>query len=438
MTRREILKSMIYLAIPTMIEEVLNTLLLYVDTAMVGHLGEKATAAVSCTTTVTWLASCVPHALSVIFLALISRECGANNKEKARHLSGQAFTMSMLAGIAMTMLCIGLSRYIPMWMHADKSIQSDAASYFAIISIAYTFRTLNICYGSSFRAVKDTKTPMVINLVENLLNVVLNALFIYGLHLGVRGAAAGSAISYTISGIIMVYYARKNDYLHFGISDLGIVKNSLKQCCEIGIPAFLTSAGSCLGYVFFAGMVSGMGTTIFAAHSIAVTAEELFYIPGYGLRMAASSLVGNAIGEGNMKKKSMTEQLGIILTVAMMVITGSVLYLTALPIMKMFTPVTEVAQLGAMVLRMVAVTEPFYGLMIAVEGIFYGSGRTKAVFVVEVFSMWCIRIVSTYLVTQIWHLGLKEVWYCMIADNLYKALGLFAIYLISVRRSKNS
>lgn len=434
MTRREILKSMIYLAIPTMIESVLNTLLLYVDTAMVGHLGEAATAAVSCTTTVSWLVSCVPHALSVVFLALIARACGEGSREKARRLAGQALSLCLGSGALMTMLCIGLSRYIPVWMRADAVIQPEAAAYFAIISSAFIFRTVNVCFASSLRAVKDTKTPMVINLGENILNVGLNALFIYAFNWGVKGAALASAISYAISGMVMLYYARKNEFLCFEGWDLKIEADSLKECIDIGVPAFLTSAGSCLGYVFFASMVSGMGTTVFAAHSIAVTAEELFYIPGYGLRMATSALVGNAIGEKDYKKKAVTEQLGIMLTVGMMVINGVILYIVALPLMKLFTPVAEVALLGAMVLQMIAFTEPFYGLMISVEGIFYGSGRTKSVFYVEVFSMWCIRIAATYMVTQVWHMGLKEVWYCMIADNLFKACGLFITYLVTRTR----
>lgn len=435
--KKKIFKSLICLAIPAMIEEILNTLLLYVDTAMVGHLGEKATAAVSCTTTVTWLVNCIPYALCTAFLALIARECGAGNKEQARRLSGQAFSLSIIVGAIMMIICCSLSGVIPIFMHAEADVLPDAAAYFFIISLSFVFRTFNRTFGSALRAVKDTKTPMIINVCENVMNLILNAVFMYVLNMGVKGAAIGSAISYSIFGMAMVFVARKHEILRFRKSDLRIRKDCLNSCARIGIPAMMTSVASCFGYVVFASMVSGMGTTIFAAHSIAVTAEQMFYIPGYGLRIASSSLVGNALGEGDNVKRTEIEKQSIIFSVTMMAVTGLILFFVSIPLMKLFTPVENVALLGAKMLRIVAFTEPFYGLMIVTEGIFYGVGKTKEVFVVETFSMWGIRILFTFFVTSVWMLGLSEVWYCMIADNLFKATGLFSIYLYQKYRKKS-
>lgn len=428
MDKKKIFKTLIYLALPAMIEEILNTLLLYVDTAMVGHLGEKATAAVSCTTTVTWLVSCIPYAISAAFLALIAKECGAGNKEKTRQLSGQAFSLSIFTGIFTTILCCTLASVVPVFMHAADDVREDASAYFFIISLSFVFRTFNRSFGSALRAVKDTKTPMLINVCENILNLFLNAVFMYGLNMGVKGAALGSAISYSVFGIVMVYAARKHELLRFTKSDLRIQRECLIACFNIGIPAMMTSIASCLGYVLFASMVSSMGTTIFAAHSIAVTAEQMFYIPGYGLRTAASSLVGNALGAGDDKRRFEVEKQAIIFSVLMMTVTGCILFIASLPLMRIFTPVEQVAEIGARMLRIVAFTEPFYGLMIVTEGLFYGVGKTKEVFVVETFSMWGIRILLTFFVTSVWMLGLSEVWYCMIADNLFKAVALFVIY----------
>ena len=436
MNRKQIFKTLIFLALPAMVEEILSTLLLYVDTAMVGHLGEKATAAVSCTTTVTWLVSCVPYAISAAFLALISRACGAGDKEECRKLSGQALSLSIISGIVMTIVCCVLSSYIPVWMHAESNIVSDASIYFFIVSLSFVFRTLNRAYGGALRAVKDTKTPMIINIAGNIINLLLNSLFMYVLRMGVRGAALGTAISYTITGVAMLVVSRRHELLKFTRKDIKLRIDCVKACLDIGIPAMMTSVASCFGYVVFASMVSGMGTTVFAAHSIAVTAEQMFYIPGYGLRTATSTLVGNSIGEGDNKKRTVIEIQSITVTVLMMTITGLILYFTALPLMRIFTPVEDVAVLGSKMLMLVAFTEPLYGLMIVVEGIFYGAGETKPVFVIETFSMWGIRILLTYFVTSVWHLALREVWYCMIADNIFKALALFVVYLIIKRKTK--
>lgn len=436
MDKRKIFKNLIYLAIPAMIEEILNTLLLYVDTAMVGHLGEKATAAVSCTTTVTWLVNCIPYAISAAFLALIAKECGASNTEKTKELSGQAFSLSVIIGLVMTIVCCLMANVVPVFMHAAEDVRKDASAYFFIVSLSFVFRTFNRSFGSALRAIKDTKTPMIINVCENVLNLILNAFFMYVLHMGVVGAAMGSAISYSIFGVAMVFAARKHDMLRFRAKDLRIRSVHLRSCLNIGIPAMMTSVASCLGYVLFASMVSSMGTTIFAAHSIAVTAEQMFYIPGYGLRTAASSLVGNALGAGDDKRRFEVEKQAIVFSVLMMTVTGITLFFASLPLMRIFTPVVEVADIGARMLRIVAFTEPFYGLMIVTEGLFYGVGKTREVFFVETFSMWGIRILLTFFVTSVWMLGLSEVWYCMIADNLFKAIALFMIYYYIRKKTK--
>jgi putative MATE family efflux protein len=269
---------------------------------------------------------------------------------------------------------------------------------------------------------------MRINLAANILNVILNSLFIYKLGYGVIGAAIASSISSVVAGLLMLVAVLKNSELRFTKKDIKPGKIRLNKTMEIALPALATGAASCLGYVAFARMVSGMGKTIFAAHSIAVAAEELFYMPGYGLRTATSALIGHALGEQDQKKMRQTEKVSIWINISIMVAGGILLFIFAEPMMRIFTSSDRVAVLGAKMLRLVAFSEPFFGLMIVYEGIFYGKGQTKGIFVIETFSMWAVRIFFTYMVVNVWKLGLTEVWYCMIADNVFKALALMIYY----------
>ena len=435
-TSGSVLRSLISLSIPTVIEHVMNTAMQYVDTAMVGRLGPEATASVSTTTSINWLAASVPFAVSTAALALIARANGAGDEEQTRRLAGQSFILTIIVGLIMTGLCLGLSPLIPVWMGADPGIRPAATMYFAIACSPFMFRCFSWILGGAIRAVKDTRTPMYINLFANVLNVLLNAFLIYGLGMGVRGAAIATALAYTASGILMFIAFRRNPKLRFGRQDLKWDGRKMKQLCRIAFPAMGASAASTGGHVVFTGLVSGMGTFTFAAHALAVTAEELFYIPGYGLRTATSALIGNALGENDEAKLRATERLSILITVGVMVLTGLTLYISAYPLMKLFTIDDGVARLGARMLRLVAFTEPFYGMMVVMEGIFYGKGRTGAVFAVESFSMWGIRIVMTFCCVRIWHLDLFAVWCCMIADNIFKASMLFMVYLISRKKER--
>ena len=138
------LRDLIILSIPTMIEEVMSTLLQYVDTAMVGRLGEEATAAVSTTTTINWLVSSIPFALAIAVMAMVSRENGAGNLARTRQITAQATWLLLLIGGILTAVCLALSPFIPVWMGAEKSVRGPASAYFAIISIPLVLRTSSI------------------------------------------------------------------------------------------------------------------------------------------------------------------------------------------------------------------------------------------------------------------------------------------------------
>lgn len=423
---KEIFRTIVFLSIPTILEEVLRTLLQYVDTAMVGRLGEQATAAVSVTTTITWLVNSISFAASVSVLAMISKAVGSGDEKLVKKISQQALLLTSVFGIVTGGISLLLAPYIPVWMGAEEAVRRPASIYFAIVSLPMLFRSATIILGAAIRGTKDTRTPMFISFGSNLLNAVLNYLLIYTAGLGVTGAAIASAVSYTVSGVLIFAAYRKNKKLHWRWNNFRADRHLLKECANIGMPVLGTNMASCMGYVVFAGLVSGMGTTIFAAHSIAVTAETIFYIPGYGLRTATSTLVGISLGENNKEKLRIVSRISIGLTVGMMFISGVILYFVSYPLMCLFTPVKEVADLGAAMLKLVAFSEPFFGLMVVLEGIFYGMGRTRYAFIAETGSMWGIRILFTFLCVTVWKLDLQAVWYCMIADNVCKAL-LFAL-----------
>lgn len=424
--KRQLLRTLLFLSLPTVAEEILATLLQYVDTAMVGQLGEQATASVSITTNVTWLVNSVPGAIGTAVLVLISKAAGAGDKAQVQRLSQQALLLSVVSGVLLGAASMLLSPFIPVWMGAEAAICEQASRYFFMISVPMVFRSVSSVLGDALRAVQNTKTPMLISLAANGLNIVLNYFLIYTFALGVDGAAIASAISYTLSGVLMFMCCRRNADLRWHWRTFSPDKRLLRACVSVGTPVLGSSMVACLGYVVFASLVSGMGTTVFAAHSIAVTAETVFYVPGYGLRTAASTLIGNARGEGNATKLETVAKLSVGLTVAMMFVSGLVLFFGAESLMRLFTPVDAVAVLGAQMLRLVALSEPFYGLMIVLEGVFYGLGRTRYAFFVETAGMWGVRILFTFLCVNVWGLSLRAVWCCMIADNVCKAV-LFAV-----------
>lgn len=422
--KKENLKILITLAIPVILEQILTTLLQYVDTAMVGRLGAQATAAVSQTTTVNWLIGSVFGAVGVAVTAMVSSAYGAKDYDKIKRITTQVVFYTAVCGLLTTLAATVLSPFIPVWMQASVEIRKSASEYFFIISSVLLFRSANMIFASALRAVKDTRTPMFINMGANFLNVILNYLLIYTAGLGVRGAAIATAISSVISGVLMFCAMQRNTLLKAHIGRFSIDRTLLKESSNIALPTLATSTASCLGHIVFASLVSSMGTTVFAAHSIALSAETIFYLPGYGLRSATSTLIGISVGEDNKQKYVIIKHQSMVVTVLMMVFTGLTLFLFAHPIMAVFTPDQNVIALGTRVLRLIAVSEPLYGLMIVSEGIYYGLGKTNIPFFIETTGAWVIRIVFSVICVKFLHTSLFEVWLCMFADNTFRALAM--------------
>ena len=418
------LSMLVRLALPAVVQQLLSSLLQYVDTAMVGHLGEASTAAVSTSTSVNWLVHSLPYGFTIGLLSLTAQAYGRGDQDEMKRLAALGCRVVLGFGVILTVLCLAVSPFLPVWMQAAPEIRENASVYFFIVSVPLLFFVANSVFASAMQAVKDTRTPMIINAASNLLNVFLNWLLIYRFAMGTVGAALATSISTAVGGIGMFAAFRRKKELYFPIREVfRPARDLFTRILTIALPVMGTNIVSCMGYIVFAGMVSGMGVTIFAAHSIALTAEEIFYLAGYGIRTASSALIGIAIGEKDLRKFRNVRSVSLWLTVTLMLFNGLVLFLTAHPLMRIFTNSEEVAALGTRVLRLVAFSEPFFGLMVAWEGISYGTGKTRAVFVIESASMWGVRILCTALVIRAGY-GLDAVWCCMIADNITKAAAL--------------
>ena len=438
----EMIAVILNLAWPTMLEQLMQTTVQYIDTAMVGSLGTGATAAVGSTGTINWLVSGSIGALSIGFLSYIAKACGAKDLKNARRAAGQASLMVLIAGSFFTFLTVGVSRRLPVWMQVDETIQGLAGTYFLILYAPMLFRTATIIFGNVLRAVGDTKTPMKIGVIVNCLNVVLNFLFIYptrevmiwgrqvtlyGTGWGVLGAAMASAIAFCVGGILITVVLFRHPVISPKGQSIRPQWDILEPCLKVAVPNMLQRFGTSLGYVFFAAMINSVGEVATAAHTIANTVESLFYIPAYGMQTAAATLSGNAYGAGDSKKMQETSQMFVPIEVGMMFITGSALFVVAPTFMGIFSSNREVIDLGTTVLRMVAVTEPFYGFSIIVEGFMQGVGKTREPFVYNIIGMWGIRIVGTFICTQWLGMGLVSAWMCMILHNLL----LFVMFLIT-------
>jgi Na+-driven multidrug efflux pump len=179
-------------------------------------------------------------------------------------------------------------------------------------------------------------------------------------------------------------------------------------------------------------MINSLGEVATAAHTVANTVESAFYIPGYGMQTAAATLSGNALGAKNREELQKLGRTIIIIETILMIISGSLLFIFAESMMGLFIKDIAVIKLGTTVLKMVALSEPFYGIPIIIEGMMQGMGKTITPFIFNIIGMWGVRIVGTFIFINILGFGLVSAWTAMIAHNLL----LFILFSIHYLRGK--
>jgi len=438
----KISKTILFLALPTMAEQLLQAAVGYIDTAMVGSLGANAVAAVGATGSVNWFMHGTVTAIGIGFLSCISRMLGSGDEEKARKAAGQAVIAAAILGLAYTALALGLSGAIPRWMHVDSQIVSLATLYFQITYAPMLFRSASLILSYVIRSGGDTKTPLKVTMAENAINLALNyiliyephdvgAFHVYGAGLGVGGAAIASAISYVFGGVAMTLCLFRDKR----VSPIGMPWKPdliiLKPCFSVALPIMLQKVSVSSGYIVYASMINALGGVATAAHTVANTVESAFYIPGKGMQATAETLAGYAYGAKSKEDIKRLTKAIIPIEFLLMSASALVLFFAANPLVRIFSDNEDVIMLGTTVLKMISVTEPFFGMQIVIEGILQGLERTKVPFIVNVLGMWCIRILGTFIATRVLGLGFVSAWSCMALHNLFLFFVLSLYFLLS-------
>ncbi|MCF0258278.1 MAG: hypothetical protein HUJ54_00325 [Erysipelotrichaceae bacterium] len=191
---------------------------------------------------------------------------------------------------------------------------------------------------------------------------------------GTIGAAAAAAASFAVGGLLMTWKLSRHPAVSFRYESIVPDSKILNLCTRIAVPNAMQRFGTSLGYVCLASMINTLGPVSAAANTIANTVKPAFYIPGWGIQAAAAILAGNTCGARDEEKLHMLQQSIIPLETVLMMISGSLLFLGAEPLVSLLSSETDVRHLGTTVLQMAAISEPVFGIPTVLEGIMLGMG----------------------------------------------------------------
>ena len=411
LSAREQRALILLLSWPSILAQVSVTVMQLIDAGMVGRLGTAASASIGLVASTTWLINGLTSGAVFGFSVQCAQSIGAKNYQQASSLCRQGLAVILLAGFLFGGIGSLLSFHIPVWLGGEPLVLQDAGAYLLIFCIGLPFSLLNSWAIQMLQAAGDTKIPGLVQVLMCILDVLFNALFIYGLHYGVAGAALGTLASVVCASLFLTFWVfRINPFLKLP-ARLHFSKTSLGRALQIGLPISIEQLITGSSYIAFTRIVSSLGTLAIAANSFAITAESLCYMPAYGCASAATAIIGQCTGAGRKDLcKAMAWRLARI-GMGMMLLSGLLLFLFAHGLMAILSPDLQVQDLGSLLLRMEAFAEPMYGASIVITGVLRGKGDTLWPACLNFLSIWCIRIPLAWILCR--HLGLAGAWIAM-------------------------
>ncbi|MBP1540177.1 MAG: MATE family efflux transporter [Prevotella sp.] len=417
LSSREKLNLIIGLSIPSILAQITSVLMFFIDASMVGHLGAEASASIGIVETSTWLFGSMTTAASMGFSVQVAHFIGANDFQRARDVFRHALIATTILSLILLVIGVAIAFPLPYWLGGGDDIARDASLYFLIFALTGPFFQLANLSGAMLKCSGNMRIPSIMSVMMCVLDVVFNFFFIYIIGWGVVGAAIGTSLAIIISALGQAYFAivrspmlaLRQDHTPFRWNPAYI-----HNAAKIGAPMALQSVLMGGAQIVGTRIVAPLGNVSIAANSFAITVESLCYMPGYGIGDAATTLVGQSRGARRFDICRSFAWMTIGVAMLVMAFMGMLMFIFAPELMAILTPVAEIKDLGALVLRIEAFAEPMFAAAIVSYSICVGAGDTLRPAMLNLFSMWCVRLTLAAVLARDY--GLKGVWIAMAVE----------------------
>jgi len=442
--KNEVRRRVLSLALPVVMEQLAVMLLGIINTIMVGRLGKEAVSAVGM---VDMFSRCIFPlftGMSVGGTILVAHAIGRGKRDDASEIAKQAIYSGTVIAIIVTVI-IGLAKGPILYLlygAAEDAVMHYALAYFSITIFSYPFMFIYFLINGVLRGSGDTKTPMRVTLIMNVISAALSYLLIYGmdihigdivLHLagyGVEGAAWGISIARMIGAGITAYVLLRGKKT-IQIRQWNKYKLKIKTVLEVlrlGIPYSLEQFFMQTGKLILQIIIIGMGTAAIAANTIGMSIMSLCISFGYGFNLAAVTLVGQALGSGNPDEARKDTREVLKINILVMAAMSIVIIVFAPQLFSFYSNDREVISLGVGIIRIYALSQPFLAIVQVISGSLRGGGDTKYPMIATFIGVWLFRLVLGYIFGVLFHMGIIGVWIAMSIDLALRAVLFTARY----------
>jgi putative MATE family efflux protein len=426
-----IFRSLLTLAVPIVLANVLQSAYQIIDAFWVGRLGGAAVAAVSLSFPVMFLMFAVGAGLSISGSTLIAQYIGARNDKMVGHVAGQTLLMVVLAA-----LVLGAAGFLaaPLYLRligAAPDVYAGALGFMRVSFLGLAFNFTFFVFQGIMRSIGRPTLPVFIVLATVFLNFALNPLFIFGWgpipgH-GVMGAALTTLATQAVAATAGIVVLRRGLHgIHVHPADFVPDPKHIKRAFFLGLPASIEMSARAFGLMAMSFLVTSFGTLALAAYGIGSNILQVVIVPAIGLSMSVSALGGQNIGAGNIDRAARIGRLGALLGFGSLTVLGTLVFLFAGPLVAFFVPNdANVIAEGAVFLRIMSLSWGFVGTQFALSGVFRASGNMVVNMVLTMTSQWVLQIPLAYFLSKHTTLGAEGIYWSIPISNV-------AIVLITV------
>ena len=429
-------KQIITIAGPAIVEMVMYMLIGVVDIAIVGRLGPEALAAVSLGAEIFFAIILLLEALAIGSTILVAQGKGANRQASIDQIIAHTMIMALTLGLAAAFLGLGYSSQLLNLFSVEASVYQQAYSYLMITFKIAPLALILYMVHALFRGYGRTDIPMIIAVITNIFNVVGDYVLVYGKwgfpSLGVSGAAWATAGAHILGFVIAMWFLLSGKGgISLKLSSLFHLKPKVfTSIVRLGFPTMMEQLFQTVSHLISIYLLVYMGTLVFACHQVAITVESISYMPGFGLAIAATTLVGQAVGARDKKALSEAARGCLEFAILLMGFFGVIFALIPYQVAAIFSNDAEVINLSAWLIRLASLEQITVAISMVIGGALKGSGDTRTPFLISLFFTWIFRLPLIYLIIRVLHWGITLVWLVFILDWFFKTV----IYLIIYRR----
>lgn len=436
--------SIFKVAVPAVVEQLLIMIVGVVSLAFVGHLSNQAVAAVGFINSLFGFIQVFFVALSTGCTVIIARLIGEGDTENAKMAIKECILIGFAVSSVMAILLIIFAEPVisVFFSGAERSVVEMAAGYFKITLITLPLMFSNIIISGSLRGAGDTKTPMLIANVVNILNIVLSYVLIYGVSIGnltiekkgITGAAIAVCVSRGVGGLLsLLVVLSKSVALSFSLKGkLTFDFQLLKRILHVGIPASMEQLIMQGGFLILQVVISRMGTEASTVYQIVMSINSMCFVPIFGFGLAATTIVGQSLGARriDLAKKAGWKTIKICLMIT--VVISSLLFIFAGSLIRIYTNDPGIISIGTAAIRIFSFSQPFVSIVTVVSNALRGAGDIIYVMITSFVGIWCFRVFVTFILGLLFNTGITAAWIALVLDFSIRS----AMYLVRFKKGK--